>query len=112
MSQPRRTRAKRRGAQITPPNRFESTHHVEDWEQREWEEQPDDPPALSTQFITDHLKRFGAIQIPREAYLSRLQEALAVEARFHSDAGEIVSRAPWPLNAGSMGSSQSTTQRS
>lgn len=67
---------------------------------------------LDTQFVTDHLKRFGAIEIPREAYLRRLRQALAVEARFYSDEGVIVSSTPWPLRAGSVGSSQSTTQTS
>ncbi len=67
---------------------------------------------LDTQFVTDHLMRFGAIQIPREAYRQRLREALLVEARFYSDAGVIVSSTPWPLDAESVGSSQSTTQTS
>ncbi|MEM8948331.1 MAG: leucyl/phenylalanyl-tRNA--protein transferase [Pseudomonadota bacterium] len=67
---------------------------------------------LDTQFVTDHLLRFGAIQIPREAYRQRLGEALLVEARFYSDAGVIVSKTPWPLDAASVGSSQSTTQTS
>ncbi len=67
---------------------------------------------LDTQFVTDHLKRFGATQIPRDAYIRRLREALLIEARFHSDGGEIVSSTPWPLRAGSVGSSQSTTQTS
>ncbi|NJO38743.1 MAG: leucyl/phenylalanyl-tRNA--protein transferase [Rhizobiales bacterium] len=67
---------------------------------------------LDTQFVTDHLKRFGAIEIPREAYLRRLRQALAVEARFYSDGGVIVSSTPWPLSVGAVGSSQSTTQTS
>ncbi|HMP63501.1 MAG TPA: leucyl/phenylalanyl-tRNA--protein transferase [Phenylobacterium sp.] len=37
---------------------------------------------LDTQFITDHLSRFGAIEIPRKAYLKRLDAALAIEAAF------------------------------
>ncbi len=37
---------------------------------------------LDTQFTTDHLRRFGAIDIPREAYNSLLDEALLVDARF------------------------------
>lgn len=37
---------------------------------------------LDTQFTTDHLKRFGAIEISREDYESRLQEALQVNASF------------------------------
>lgn len=67
---------------------------------------------LDTQFVTDHLKRFGAIEIPRKAYLERLRQALEVEARFHSDEGVVVSGTPWPLEAASVGSSQSTTQTS
>jgi leucyl/phenylalanyl-tRNA--protein transferase len=39
---------------------------------------------LDTQFLTDHLKRFGAVEIPREAYHRRLKEALVAEADFYS----------------------------
>jgi leucyl/phenylalanyl-tRNA--protein transferase len=35
---------------------------------------------LDTQFITAHLARFGAIEIPRERYLRKLQDALNREA--------------------------------
>ena len=35
---------------------------------------------LDTQFITPHLARFGAIEIPREHYLAKLAEALNREA--------------------------------
>jgi leucyl/phenylalanyl-tRNA--protein transferase len=35
---------------------------------------------LDTQFITTHLVRFGAIEIPRERYLLKLQDALNREA--------------------------------
>jgi leucyl/phenylalanyl-tRNA--protein transferase len=35
---------------------------------------------LDTQFITAHLTRFGAIEIPRERYLLKLQDALNREA--------------------------------
>jgi leucyl/phenylalanyl-tRNA--protein transferase len=35
---------------------------------------------LDTQFITAHLARFGAIEIPRQQYLRRLQDALNREA--------------------------------
>lgn len=34
---------------------------------------------LDTQFITDHLKQFGAIEIPRPAYHSNLRKALQLE---------------------------------
>jgi len=37
---------------------------------------------LDTQFITPHLARFGAIEIPRRAYLQRLQKAIGQSCRF------------------------------
>jgi leucyl/phenylalanyl-tRNA--protein transferase len=37
---------------------------------------------LDTQFITDHLARFGAIEIPQKDYLVRLGAALSQQARF------------------------------
>jgi leucyl/phenylalanyl-tRNA--protein transferase len=45
---------------------------------------------LDTQFATEHLERFGVIELPREAYRDLLERALAVEARFYSElpAGE------------------------
>ncbi|MGI9500550.1 MAG: leucyl/phenylalanyl-tRNA--protein transferase [Geminicoccaceae bacterium] len=67
---------------------------------------------LDTQFVTDHLTRFGAIQIPRETYLRRLQQARMQDAEFYSDEGVIVSSTPLPLRSGLVGSSQSTTQTS
>lgn len=47
---------------------------------------------LDAQFITSHLAQFGAIEIPREAYLARLADALAHEADFY-----------WPESSGSSG---------
>jgi len=38
---------------------------------------------LDTQFMTDHLKTMGAIEISRETYLGLLENALEVKARFH-----------------------------
>ena len=38
---------------------------------------------LDTQFITDHLKTMGAIEIPRVEYHALLREALAVKASFN-----------------------------
>jgi len=35
---------------------------------------------LDTQFITAHLARFGAVEIPRERYLLKLHDALNREA--------------------------------
>jgi leucyl/phenylalanyl-tRNA--protein transferase len=37
---------------------------------------------LDIQFMTDHLKRFGAREIPRAHYKTQLAEALAVETSF------------------------------
>lgn len=39
---------------------------------------------LDTQFITEHLATFGAVEIPRELYGRRLEEALGVRASFKS----------------------------
>ena len=38
---------------------------------------------LDTQFITDHLKQFGAIEIPRVEYHKILNSALNLNVRFH-----------------------------
>ena len=40
---------------------------------------------LDTQFVTEHLERFGVIEVPRATYRTLLAEALAVAARFQSD---------------------------
>jgi len=40
---------------------------------------------LDTQFVTSHLARFGAIEIPREAYRRRLRAALRVAAQLPRD---------------------------
>lgn len=37
---------------------------------------------LDTQFLTPHLQRFGAIEVPASSYLRLLEEALAVRATF------------------------------
>jgi leucyl/phenylalanyl-tRNA---protein transferase len=37
---------------------------------------------LDTQFITTHLTRFGAVEMPRNAYHEKLAEAVEVQARF------------------------------
>ena len=39
---------------------------------------------LDTQFINDNVRRFGAIEIPRETYMRRLQLALVEKATFPS----------------------------
>jgi leucyl/phenylalanyl-tRNA--protein transferase len=68
---------------------------------------------LDTQFVTDHLQRFGAIEISRADYLRRLRAALSVETRFPLEPYPF-----WPSVAGggspstSRGSSHSITQTS
>jgi leucyl/phenylalanyl-tRNA---protein transferase len=37
---------------------------------------------LDTQWVTDHLVQFGAIEIPRRRYLKLLDQALALDVRF------------------------------
>lgn len=37
---------------------------------------------LDTQFITSHLQNFGAVEIPRQEYMRRLEKALALDCRF------------------------------
>ena len=37
---------------------------------------------LDTQWVTDHLVQFGAVDIPRRRYLRMLEEALTIEATF------------------------------
>jgi leucyl/phenylalanyl-tRNA--protein transferase len=39
---------------------------------------------LDTQFVTDHLRTFGGIEIPREDYELRLADALAHEGDWHA----------------------------
>jgi len=47
---------------------------------------------LDTQFVTDHLKRFGAIEIPARHYLMRLEEALNHDAVFMAEVSETDAR--------------------
>jgi leucyl/phenylalanyl-tRNA--protein transferase len=42
---------------------------------------------LDTQFLTDHLARFGAVEIPRAAYLEKLAAAIGREAYFPASSG-------------------------
>ena len=41
--------------------------------------------VMDVQFMTDHLSRFGAVEIPRATYLDRLTEAVTADATFYSD---------------------------
>ena len=40
---------------------------------------------LDTQFVTQHLSRFGAVEIPREDYRQQLNEAIGLPARFYGE---------------------------
>jgi len=40
---------------------------------------------LDTQFVTQHLSRFGAVEIPREDYRKLLNEAITQPARFYGE---------------------------
>jgi leucyl/phenylalanyl-tRNA--protein transferase len=44
---------------------------------------------LDTQFVTDHLITFGAIEIPSEDYLARLELALNYQSQFHNEISKI-----------------------
>ncbi len=50
---------------------------------------------LDTQFVTDHLRRFGAIEIARESYRHQLRHALETRAVFYSEGGALPSSTPW-----------------
>jgi leucyl/phenylalanyl-tRNA--protein transferase len=67
---------------------------------------------LDTQFVTDHLRQFGAVEISRESYQHQLRRAIEAPAVFYSDAGGVGSRTPWSSRGGAIGSSQSITQTS
>ena len=45
---------------------------------------------LDTQFVTDHLKSLGAIEIPRDNYHELLDNALTVDADFNTEGSEEV----------------------
>ncbi len=58
---------------------------------------------LDTQFLTDHLASLGAIEIPREEYLARLDRALRTGADFHAfqaddDPQEVLRLVGYPSN--------------
>ena len=57
---------------------------------------------LDTQFVTDHLAQFGALEIPREEYRERLAAALKLDTEIYLG----------PLDAGDLAFRQSFTQTS
>ena len=60
---------------------------------------------LDAQFITPHLRAFGAVEVPRARYHALLRDALAADATFYPEEGEEGSE-------GSAASAQSSTQMS
>ncbi len=48
---------------------------------------------LDSQFVTDHLRQFGVVEIPAREYLVRLEEALKIRAVFYS------ALEPWEVDA-------------
>jgi leucyl/phenylalanyl-tRNA--protein transferase len=67
---------------------------------------------LDTQFVTDHLRQFGAIEIPRAAYLLRLKAAIARPAAFPKDPQGYALGLVGPGGGPAAGSRQSSSQRS
>jgi len=43
---------------------------------------------LDTQFVTDHLRMFGTVEIPSDDYIARLEQALKYQSLFHSTIAE------------------------
>jgi len=43
---------------------------------------------LDVQFVTEHLARFGVVEVPARTYRRKLEAALAVEARFYGNLSE------------------------
>jgi leucyl/phenylalanyl-tRNA--protein transferase len=67
---------------------------------------------LDTQFVTDHLRRFGAVEIPRAAYLARLKAAIARPATFPDDPQGFALGLVGAGGTAASGSRQSNSQRS
>lgn len=76
---------------------------------------------LDAQFVTDHLQRFGAVEISRATYLGRLRRALSLEASFPTGAYPSAGAGPGTTGSGatgggsgsgSIGSAQPITQTS
>jgi leucyl/phenylalanyl-tRNA--protein transferase len=44
---------------------------------------------LDSQFVTDHLRQFGAIEVPRAKYQALLHAALGRDADFYSDLSDV-----------------------
>ena len=62
--------------------------HLVDWLRKQ------DYLVLDTQWMTDHLRQFGGWEIPREEYLTILEEALA---GIYEDLSRRTQEGRWPL---------------
>ncbi len=67
---------------------------------------------LDTQFVTEHLRRFGAVEISRQEYRVRLRRAIVKQAEFPTAPYSFACRALASESGSSTGSSQSSTQTS
>jgi leucyl/phenylalanyl-tRNA--protein transferase len=67
---------------------------------------------LDAQFVTDHLRQFGAFEIPRKRYHDFLDKALAHDATFPARHGHLLDGSSGALDSLVMGFLQSTTQTS
>ncbi len=65
---------------------------------------------LDTQFLTEHLARFGAVEVPRRRYLALLAEALRQPADFYCASDDAAS--PPPSGAAVISALQSTSHTS
>lgn len=67
---------------------------------------------LDAQFVTDHLRQFGAFEVPRKRYHDFLDNALTHDAKFPARRSQLADGASGSLDSLVMGFLQSTTQTS
>ena len=67
---------------------------------------------LDAQFVTDHLRQFGAFEIPRKRYHEFLDKALSHDATFPPRRSQLSDGSSGSLDSLVMGFLQSTTQTS
>ena len=67
---------------------------------------------LDAQFVTDHLRQFGAFEVPRKRYHDFLDKALAHDAKFPARRSQLADGTSGSLDSLVMGFLQSTTQTS
>jgi len=67
---------------------------------------------LDAQFVTDHLRQFGAFEVPRKRYHDVLDKALTHDAKFPARRSQLADGATGSLDSLVMGFLQSNTQTS